>query len=56
MRMAGHLGARRVTMLNLEVVEADPKRNLLLLRGAVPGPDGCMVLVRSSVKAKGSKP
>ena len=38
MRMAGQMGNERVTILNLEVVEADPERNLLLLRGAVPGP------------------
>ena len=54
MKMGGQLGAGRVTILNLEVVEADPKRNLLLIRGAVPGPNGCLVLVRSSVRAKGA--
>lgn len=52
MRMAGHLGARRVTALNLEVVSADPERNLLLLRGAVPGPAGGLVVIRSTVKAR----
>jgi large subunit ribosomal protein L3 len=51
-RMAGQLGSGRVTVLNLEVVEADPTRNVLLIRGAVPGPDGGLVLVRSSVKGK----
>lgn len=56
MKMAGQLGATRVSILNLEVVDADPKRNLLLIRGAVPGPNGCIVLVRSSVKAKEAKP
>lgn len=50
MRMAGQMGNERVTVLNLEVVEADPERNLLLLRGAVPGPRGGLVMVRSSVK------
>lgn len=50
MKMAGHMGARRVTVLNLEVFEADPERNLLLVRGAVPGPRGGLVMVRSSVK------
>jgi large subunit ribosomal protein L3 len=50
MRMAGQMGNERVTVLNLEVVEADPERNLLLLRGAVPGPTGGLVMVRSSVK------
>jgi large subunit ribosomal protein L3 len=51
MRMAGQMGNERVTVLNLEVVRADPERNLLLLRGAVPGPNGGLVMVRSAVKA-----
>ena len=46
--MAGQMGNDRMTMLNLEVVEADPERNLLLLRGAVPGPRGGLVMVRSA--------
>jgi large subunit ribosomal protein L3 len=50
MRMAGQMGNERVTVLNLEVVQADPERNLLLLRGAVPGPNGGLVMVRSAVK------
>jgi large subunit ribosomal protein L3 len=49
-RMAGQLGAARVTTLNLEVVQADAERNLLLLKGAVPGPRGGLVLVRDAVK------
>jgi large subunit ribosomal protein L3 len=49
-RMAGQMGNERVTVLNLQVVESDPERNLLLLRGAVPGPTGGLVMVRSSVK------
>jgi large subunit ribosomal protein L3 len=49
-KMAGQLGNQRVTVLNLEVVEADPERGLLLLKGAVPGPIGSLVMVRSSVK------
>jgi large subunit ribosomal protein L3 len=52
MRMAGHMGHQRVTVLNLEVVEADAERGLLLLKGAVPGPNGGLVMVRSSVKAR----
>lgn len=51
MRMAGQMGNERVTVLNLEVVQADAERNLLLLRGAVPGPDGGLVMVRSATKA-----
>jgi large subunit ribosomal protein L3 len=51
MRMAGQMGNERVTILNLEVVQADAERNLLLLKGAVPGPPGGLVMVRSAVKA-----
>jgi large subunit ribosomal protein L3 len=51
MRMAGQHGNRRVTTLNLEVVQADAERHLLLVRGAVPGPTGGLVFVRSAVKA-----
>jgi large subunit ribosomal protein L3 len=50
-KMAGQMGNVRVTVLNLEVVEADAERGLLLLKGAVPGPVGGLVMVRSSVKA-----
>lgn len=51
-RMAGQYGNARVTTLNLEVIEADSERGLLILKGAVPGPSGGVVLVRSGVKAK----
>jgi large subunit ribosomal protein L3 len=47
MRMPGQMGSRRVTQRGLEVVEVDPERNLLLLRGAVPGPTGTVLEVRS---------
>jgi large subunit ribosomal protein L3 len=50
-KLPGHLGHERVTVLNLEVVEVDPERNLLLIKGAVPGPNGGLVLVRNAVKA-----
>src|SRR5437660_514906 len=49
-RMAGQLGNQRVTTLNLEVVQADAERDLLLVKGAVPGPRGGVVIVRSAVK------
>jgi large subunit ribosomal protein L3 len=49
-KMAGQMGAQRVTTLNLEVVEADPERELLLVRGAIPGPRGALVLIRDAVK------
>ena len=50
-KMAGHMGAERVTTQNLEIVRVDPERNLLLIRGAVPGAPGGHVLVRPSVKS-----
>ena len=46
MRMAGHMGHARVTVRNLEVVEVHPDENLLLVKGAVPGPNGSYVVVR----------
>jgi large subunit ribosomal protein L3 len=55
MRMAGQFGNQRVTVLNLEVVRADPERHLLLIKGAVPGPPGGLVMVRSAVKATAGK-
>jgi large subunit ribosomal protein L3 len=51
MRMAGQHGNVRVTILNLEVVQVDPERGLLLVKGAVPGATGGLVMVRSAVKA-----
>jgi len=50
-RMAGHMGVRRRTIENLQVVRVDTERNLLLIRGAVPGAPGGQVIVRPSVKA-----
>ena len=50
-KMAGQMGSQRVTTLNLEVVEADPERQLVLVKGAVPGPRGGLVLIRNAVKA-----
>ena len=49
-KMAGHMGAERVTTQNLEVVETDKDRGLILVRGAVPGTKGKWVLVRDAVK------
>jgi large subunit ribosomal protein L3 len=49
-RMAGQHGSARVTTLNLEVVQADAERNLLLIKGSVPGPRGGLVLIRDAVK------
>ena len=50
-KMAGHMGSERVTTQNLEVVRVDAERNLLLIRGAVPGAPGGHVFVRPSSKA-----
>src|SRR5690606_26629975 len=51
-RMAGHYGAERVTAQNLVVVEVRPEHNLLLVRGAVPGARGGVVLLQPAVKRK----
>ena len=51
-KMAGHMGAARVTTQNLEVVRVDAERNLLLIKGAVPGAIGGDVIVKPAVKAK----
>jgi large subunit ribosomal protein L3 len=52
-RMSGHMGVDRVTIENLSIVEVDTERNLLLVRGAVPGSEGGTVIVRPSVKVAG---
>jgi|HubBroStandDraft_6_1064221.scaffolds.fasta_scaffold197274_2 large subunit ribosomal protein L3 len=51
-KMAGHMGAERVTTLNLEVIAADVERGVLMVRGAVPGSAGGWVLVRDAVKRR----
>ena len=51
-KMAGHMGNARVTVRNLEVVVADPERNLLLLKGGVPGARNSLVFVRRSGRRK----
>ena len=48
MRMAGHMGNSRVTVRHLEVLEADPARNLLLVKGAVPGAKNGLLLIKKS--------
>jgi large subunit ribosomal protein L3 len=49
-KMAGHMGVERVTAQNLEVVRVDTERNLILIKGAVPGAAGGIVMIRPSVK------
>ena len=51
MKAAGHLGVDRVTVQNQEVVKIDVENNLIAIRGAIPGPNGSIVLVSDSVKA-----
>ena len=51
-KMAGHLGDATATCLNLEVMQIDAERNLLMVKGAVPGPKGQDVVIRPSVKIK----
>ena len=52
-KMPGHFGVESVTVQNLEVVKIDPERNLLFVRGAVPGHHDAYVVVRESVKKRG---
>ncbi len=52
LRMAGHMGSQRVTARNIEVVEADLARNLLLVKGAVPGMTNGLLLIRKSRRVK----
>ncbi len=55
MKMAGHFGNERVTILNLRVVGVQPEKNLLLVRGAVPGGKNSLVYVRRAVKMQGNE-
>lgn len=50
-RMAGRMGNDRVTVLSLEVLRVDPERNLLVVKGAIPGHNDSLVVVRNAVKA-----
>ena len=52
-RMPGRMGGDQTTVLNLDVVQIDAGRNVLLLKGAVPGPKGAVVVVREAVKKRG---
>ena len=51
LKMAGHLGAEKVTVQNLTVAKVDAENNLIAIKGAVPGPNGGIVIIRDSVKA-----
>ena len=50
-RMAGHMGAKQITVQNLEVIRVDAENNLILVQGAVPGPKKALVTVKSTVKS-----
>lgn len=50
-KMAGHMGAERVTTQNLEIVRVDAERNLILVKGAVPGPKKGLLIIKNTVKA-----
>ncbi|MGH7793077.1 MAG: 50S ribosomal protein L3 [Thermodesulfobacteriota bacterium] len=52
MKMAGHMGAGRVTMQGVRVVKVDPEKDLLLVKGSVPGPNGGMVIIRHTTKGR----
>ena len=49
--MAGHMGAEKVTVQNLEIVKIDAENNLIAVKGAIPGPKGCVVVLTDSKKA-----
>ena len=54
-RMAGHMGMDRVTTRNHPLVKIDPENNLLLIKGALPGPNGGLLFVRKAVTARAKK-
>lgn len=51
LKMAGHMGAEKVTVQNLQVVKVDAENNLIAIKGAIPGPNGGTVIIHDSVKA-----
>ena len=50
--LPGHMGAENVTVQNLDVVMVDGERNIIVIKGAIPGPKGGLVEIKSSVKSK----
>jgi len=50
-KMAGHLGAEKVTVKNLKVVKVDVENNLVAIKGAIPGPNGGTVVIKDITKA-----
>lgn len=49
--MPGQMGNKRITIQNLEIVRVDAENNLILVKGAVPGPKKCLVTLKETVKA-----
>ena len=47
----GHMGSEQVTVQNLDIVKVDAENNLIAIKGAVPGPNGGLIVVKSAVKA-----
>jgi large subunit ribosomal protein L3 len=52
-RMPGRMGGEKTTVMNLDVVQVDADRNIVMVRGAVPGPKGAVLVIREAVKAVG---
>lgn len=52
LRMAGHMGNRKVTVQRLRVVKVDPEKNLILVEGSVPGPNGGLVVIKHTTKGR----
>ena len=52
LRMAGHMGNAKITARNLEVVSADPEKNILLVKGTIPGARNSLVILRKQVRRK----
>jgi large subunit ribosomal protein L3 len=50
-KLPGHMGAQNVTVQNMEIVMVDPEKNVILVKGGVPGIRGSLVMIRNSVKA-----
>ena len=52
-KLPGHMGSDKITVQNLDIIRVDTERNLLLVKGAVPGPKGNLLVIKNTVK--GSK-
>ena len=51
-KLAGHLGDEKVTIQNLDIIKIDAEKNIIAIKGAIPGPKGGLVIIKNSVKAK----